>query len=526
MAPLYRLLEKEAKWAWGMKEQTSFNCAKDSLCSVPVLAHFNPDHELLLECDALPYGIGAVLFHRIVNEQRPIGFRSRTLTVAERNYSQIEREALALVFGVTRFRDYLLGRGFSLVTDHQPLLGLPRPDRQTPVMAAARIQRWALLLGAYKYRLHYKPGSQLATAEALSRLPEPLQDKVGAEEDSTEYVLMLHQWDEPAIPVKELQVLRSTDVTLSAVYRYVVDGWPREPKGLLYRGHWVVGPAVVRTRLLKLLHAAHQGVFTMKVVARSKFWWPRLDEDIHCIISSCRNCIQALPMPPAQEPVSWPETHERWSRLHIDFARPIQSKMLLIVVDSHSKWIEVISLSQATSRSTVKALHALFSLFGLPHTVVSDNGGWEFVQFMQKNGIVHIRTPPYHPQSNGLTERAVRTVKNGLKKAGAIDLHAALARLLCHYRNAPQDSGFSPSELLLGYKLRTRLDMCFPSRNLSAPPTKVMDGAQWTFAPGDAVYVRNYETGDKWTPAKVKSTAGSRVVSVETDNGVVHRHTD
>lgn len=550
LAPLYKLLEKAAKWVWGAKEQTAFKSAKDSLCSAPVLAHFDPDRELLLECDASPYGIGAVLFHRIDGEQRPIGFRSRTLTAAEKNYSQIEREALALVFGVTRFRDYLLGREFVLVTDHQPLLGLLRPDRQTPAMAAARIQRWALLLGAYKYRLQYKPGKQLVNADALSRLPQPLQHEVGAEEDSTECVLLLHQWDEPAIPVKELQASTAADVTLAAVYRYVVDGWPRGAssyerdlseyhkkrhelsvhRGLLYRGHRVVVPSVVRTRLLKLLHAAHQGVSTMKAVARSKFWWPRLDDDIQRVASSCRSCVQALPMPPAQKPVSWPETLERWSRLHVDFAGPVQGKMLLIVVDSHSKWLEAIPLGQATSRSTVDALRTLFSRFGLPRTVVSDNGpqfvGQEFVEFMHRNGIIHIRTPPYHPQSNGMAERAVRTVKDGLKKAGTTDLHKSLARLLCHYRNAPQESGLSPSEMLLGYKVRTRLDMCFPPREPPASRTTVVDCEQWTIAPGDAVYVRNYGAGDKWTPGKVKSTEGSRVVSVETDNGIVHRHAD
>ncbi|XP_075534013.1 uncharacterized protein LOC142567699 [Dermacentor variabilis] len=91
---------------------------------------------------------------------------------AEHNYSQLEREALALVFGVTKFRDYLLGREFTLVTDHQPLLGLLKSDKQTPTMAAARIQRWALHLGAYRYRLQYAPGRQMLNADALSRLPQ------------------------------------------------------------------------------------------------------------------------------------------------------------------------------------------------------------------------------------------------------------------------------------------------------------------------------------------------------------------
>lgn len=107
-----------------------------------------------------------------------------------------------------------------------------------------------------------------------------------------------------------------------------------------------------------------------------------------------------------------------------------------------------------------------------------------------------------------------------------VDLGIALARILCKYRNAPQPSGLSPSELLLGYKLRTRLDMCFPPRNRTAHQREPTDNTTWSFAPGDTVYVRNYGVGDKWTPGKVKSTTGARLVTVQTDEGVVRRHTE
>lgn len=455
-----------------------------------------------------------------------------------------------MIFGVTKFRDYLLGREFTLVTDHQPLLGLLRHDRQTPVMAAARIQRWALLLGAYKYKLQYKPGKFMLNADALSRLPQSLEQELQDDEDAAEYVLVVDQWDEPAVPMKELQALTQSDGVLSSVCRYVIQGWPQRTAeegtemreyhkrrnelsvqhNLLHWGHRVVVPAEARKKLLKLLHGAHQGVSAMKAVARSKIWWPGLDHDIERLAAVCQHCVQALPMPPAQAPIRWPETQERWSRLHVDFAGPIQNKMLLVVVDSHSKWIEAIPLAHATSRNTVDALRTLFSRFGLPHTVVSDNGtpftGWEFKEFLQQNGVVHVRAPPYHPQSNGLAERAVRTIKDGLKKCGDADLSRALARTLCRYRNTPLPSGRSPSEMLLGYQLRTRLDMCFPPRSRATGDVHSADSAEWNFAPGDPVYLRNYGRGDKWTPGKVRSTSGARIVSVDTENGLVHRHMD
>lgn len=117
--------------------------------------HFDPSRQLKLECDASARGIGAVLFQTVGSTNRPVGFLSRTLTKAGRNYSQLEREALAFVFGMTKFRDYFLGREFVLAADHQPLLGLLRTDRQTPATAAACIQRWGLYLGGYHYNLEY-----------------------------------------------------------------------------------------------------------------------------------------------------------------------------------------------------------------------------------------------------------------------------------------------------------------------------------------------------------------------------------
>lgn len=101
-----------------------------------------------------------------------------------------------------------------------------------------------------------------------------------------------------------------------------------------------------------------------------------------------------------------------------------------------------------------------------------------------------------------------------------------LARTLCRYRNTPLSSGRSPSEILLGYRPRTRLDMCFPPRSRSTRNVQSADSARWNFAPGDPVYLRNYGRGDKWTPGKVRSTSGARVVSVDTENGLVHRHMD
>lgn len=155
LAPLYALLHKNSPWRWTDEEQIAFIKSKKVIMEAKVLAHYDPSKELVLACDASPYGVGAVLSHRENGVENPLAFASRTLTAGERNYSHLEKEALAIIFGVTRFRDYLLCRSFVLITDHKPLVGIFREDKAIPAMTASRIQRWALTLGAYTYTIEH-----------------------------------------------------------------------------------------------------------------------------------------------------------------------------------------------------------------------------------------------------------------------------------------------------------------------------------------------------------------------------------
>ena len=174
LSPLYRLLNKSCSWTWGRTEQQTFQSAKQLLLSSKVLAHYDSSQELFLACDASPYGLGAVLSHRYPDgQEKPIGFASRTLTSAEKKYSQIEKEGLSCVFGIKKFHSYIYGRTFTLITDHKPLLSLLSEDKAVPVQASGRIKRWALMLGMYEYQMCHRKGSQHSNADALSRLPLP-----------------------------------------------------------------------------------------------------------------------------------------------------------------------------------------------------------------------------------------------------------------------------------------------------------------------------------------------------------------
>ena len=174
LSPLYRLLQTKVKWSWSREQSEAFSQAKALLQSSQLLVHFDNNMELVVSGDASPYGVGAVLAHRMEDaSERLIAYASRTLSPAEKNYSQLEKEGLAVIFAVRKFHQYLFGLKFIIYSDHKPLKYLFSVHRQVPVMAAARIQRWSLLLSSYQYEIKYRPGNSMANADALSRLPIP-----------------------------------------------------------------------------------------------------------------------------------------------------------------------------------------------------------------------------------------------------------------------------------------------------------------------------------------------------------------
>ena len=154
------------------------------LSSNSVLAHFDPSLPLGISCDASNVGIGAVLFHRFPDgSERPVANASKTLTDAQRKYSQIQKEALSIVFALQKFHQYLYGRRFILVTDHKPLLALFGPHKATPALAANRLARWGLMLSQYEYTIEYRKTAAHGNADALSRLPVRPDDEFDKEEE-------------------------------------------------------------------------------------------------------------------------------------------------------------------------------------------------------------------------------------------------------------------------------------------------------------------------------------------------------
>ena len=281
LAPLYKLLEKKTKWVWGEPQQSAFQTAKNKLTSVGVLTHFDPAQKIILSCDASPYGVGAVIAHRTPEGEKPIAFASRSLSLAEKKYAHLDKEGLAIIFGVKKFHNYLFGRKFEIRSDHKPLQYIFDSQRSVPQLASARLKRWALALSAYDYTISYKPGKEHANADSLSRLPLP-QYPLHTPQPG-DIILLMDTLQ--ASPVTALQVRQWTDrdPLLSKIQTRIQEGWVNGEEnhmtpfnrqstelsvedGCVLWGNRVVIPEQGRPRVLQL-HDGHPGVTRMKSIA-------------------------------------------------------------------------------------------------------------------------------------------------------------------------------------------------------------------------------------------------------------------
>ena len=190
--------------------------------------------------------------------------------------------------------------------------------------------------------------------------------------------------------------------------------------GCVLWGNRVVVPSKGRSQVVQMLHEAHPGIARMKNLARGYVWWPGIDQQLKHCVKSCQQCQinQKRPLVAPLHPWSWPS--RPCTRVHIDYAGPFFGKMFLLLIDAHSKWFEIHMTTSSTSKAMMSLMRRSFASLGLPEVIVSGNAtnftSKEFEHVLRKNGIKNVKTPPYHPSSNGLAERAVQTFKDGMRK--------------------------------------------------------------------------------------------------------------
>lgn len=531
--PLRNLLKKNTKFNWNVQCETAFKNLKKEIAFGRVLVPYDPQYPLQLACDASPTGIAGVLSHVIDGQERPISFTSRSLTDAEKNYSQLDREALAIVFSVDYFYQYLFGKPFMLITDNQPLVRIFHQNAKLPQMTFSRLQRYAAFLSGFDYKVIYKKGSENVNADCLSRASinsSKFTDTAINEEvhqlceSSIQQILTLN------LNFKTLQVETHKDQQLSIILHNLQNNLVEDTtftinNGIVFRGQRVVIPTSLQQAVLTELHQTHIGISKMKQLARRYVYWKSIDKDIERLVKECSSCSCVKSSPPKARLHSWEEPENNWQRLHIDYAGPFQGNFYLVVMDAKSKWAEVgITPSAPSSSITIEMLLDLFARHGYPDVIVSDNASIftsdEFQTFCSSRGIFQKFIAPGHPATNGLAERNVQTLKHRLKSMAGDhrSIREKVRDILFHYRATPLLNGKTPSEQYLNRQLRIQLDALKPPQIQNQSSVDFCKARQLSV--GDKVLARYYTNNKNlWKLGTIIKKWGHLHYLVELDEG-------
>ena len=493
--PLTLLTRKDEPWRWEEVQERAFRSLCNALQTAPVLSLPRFDQPFTLYTDWSSVGMGAILSQEANGIEKVIAFASRSCNSAESNYSSYEGEGAAVVWGVMHFRAYLQGRKFTLVTDHQPLEWLM--NNQT---LRGKNARWAMILQEFDFTIRHRAGKQQQHVDGLSRNPvtEGERETVwGPEELEWQPVRALAMMGDMVDRAARLQYKEAKgggagDVWLDKEVLLWLKGGDIEEeesregvsarargRALSYRwdgqhlwirrqeGERQVPAPAGREALYWKVHdrLGHYGGARTLQLLRTTYWWNNMQGDVRKWQAGCQLCAQvrARAVQAETELQSLPirELGHRWS-LDLLGELPMSrrgKRYVLVMIEHVSKWVELVALSSKSAGGIASAfLREVLSRFGACAEVLTDQGGefkGELQRLLDACGIRHRGTSAYHPEANGLTERAVQTFKRGLRKYALMhdkrDWDLELPWLLMGYRFSRQESTkLSPYYMLYG----------------------------------------------------------------------------
>ena len=483
-APLWDLTKANACFVWGSKHGDSLEAIKQALVR-KALNYFRTDWDTEVTVDASPVGLGAVLAQinpKCPKERNIVKFKSKKLTDIEQRYSQVEKEALAVVWACETLYLYLFGRRFKLITDNRAVELIFRNPNSNPPL---RIKRWALRLMSFDYEIVHKPGVS-NIADYLSRHPNEDDMKFDGETERHVRFISSHaipksmsrdELVEATAKDSELATLKeivlgtkrweSNEFTksLKMDYSRVIGELAVTDDGLVMRGDKLVLPVSFRKRAVMIAHQGHQGMTKTKGLLRTKVWFPKMDQMVNEVVLGCLPCqLQDGGCNPQPLKMSiWPD--KPWVNLAMDFYGPLPNgNELLVIMDEHSKdpWYEEVRTTAAEYVCPV--LEKLFAFVGFPKVLKTDNGppfnGQKFREFLEVYGIEHRKVTPEHPQANGQVESFMKNVGKVIRNAivEKKDWRHELNVFAMSYRSTPHSAtGVAPTILLFGNNRTNRL---------------------------------------------------------------------
>ena len=382
--PLRDLLQKDVVWQWTHSQEEAVKTVYKAITNSGTLRHFDPRKEVTVTADSSQYGLGAAL----LQDGHVISYASRSLNTAERNYAQIEKEALSVVFACEKFHQFIYGRPITVENDHKPLESIFKKSLSN---CPPRIQRFMLKLQKYDIAFKYRPGKEMVIADTLSR--DPLQE-IEPDESTSDIDCQVHMILQNVAISKQKQeeIKTATMKELSKLQSRIKSGWPTNKKdcelelreywdvketltaeeGFILRNEQIVIPPSMRKEMLQKIHEGHLGTTKCKDRARRLLYWPRMSHDITDLISKCNTCLRHRNKQ-IKEPVMDHEKGEYpWQKLGTDIFC-FEGKEYLLVADYYSRFFEVVLLKDMKSSTLIAHFKAIFARFGIPEILISDN---------------------------------------------------------------------------------------------------------------------------------------------------------
>ncbi|KAJ8361627.1 hypothetical protein SKAU_G00181520 [Synaphobranchus kaupii] len=392
--PLRRLLDKDTPWHWLPKHEAAVYELKSLATTMPVLRYYDVTKPITIQSDASQSGLGCCL----MQEGQPIAFASRALTPTEKNYAQIEKECLSIVFACQRFHHYLYGRDpITAETDHKPLISIfSKPLLNAP----KRLQSMLMTLQSYDLRVIYKPGPEMFISDTLSRATAGCAGRgtvyqrhaICSLQQEQEDVQHVNQADYLNVSSQRLEQIRrhtDRDECLQALKNTVLVGWPdvkeeapliaREywpfrdeisvQNGVLFRGQKVIIPKSLRPEMLTRIHSSHIGGEACYRHAQETLYWPNMQTEIKDFVSTCSTCNVYAHNQQKETMLSHDLPTRPWQILSMDMFTHRQKDYLLIV-DHYSDFWEIELLPDMSAETVIKRCKAQFARHGQSERVI------------------------------------------------------------------------------------------------------------------------------------------------------------